>query len=731
VVSDLAQTLPIDPLDHGPSARQNVLRTLAVFRRRGWVPVVVTAAVTGALAVVSLLRPPDYEATGMVQLGMYSSAGLEPRSPAADALFDTHHRLLTSNAVVDAALAKLGVQLVDGPGRAEQREQFLKTITITPITNTFLIQVDARAADAAQAARTVNALMDAFIPFSDEFLGEHDTLRRRQLREEEQAVLAKLRDAEQRQRALYAAAGGMTDFDSQRAAPLAREQQLQERLTALQLERAQADAERDELARRVQLVERTDAVERLAGLAGDDPLVSPRREKIATIDVRLAGLSAQVPADRLEGLPEWRALKAELAAARRELRALLGDAARQGLAAAEARVKTLAAQEEQLRRLVDAQTDEVSRLNHLEGQFRAIGREVEWHERELEQTRSELRRLASRNIGGTGAVIIDRAEVPAQPRHRLGATLLLAAAIGSFFMGLMLIIIWDQLDDAIIRQDDLVGVGAPVLGQVPHLDLSRLDELTHLRGSSWAAEALGLIRTNIAVAAGGLRHQALLVTSAGPGEGKSFFTLNLATALARAGGRTLLIEADLRRPRIRPLLVLDERPEGLSDVLLGEATLDAVIRDTEFEGLDVLPSGPCPINPPDVLLRPSLEELLKRALQVYDHVVLDGPPARPLADASLLARQVHGVIHVARAGVSRRGALRAALEQIEAVGGRNLGVVLDDVTPEDEPAFQYAGYGPEVPARGQPVPGGFFVVLPTLDDAEDDAPARRNGDAVA
>ncbi|MCO5165848.1 MAG: polysaccharide biosynthesis tyrosine autokinase [Planctomycetes bacterium] len=706
----------LDPLDDPSAARRNVLRVLAVFRRRGWIPVLASGIAVAALAALSLMKPPTYTASGLVQLGLFSPAGLDPRSPAAMAMFETHHQLLTSHVVVDRAMEAFGYELAEGPERQDQRDEFLSALTIWPIKDTFLIHVEASTTDPRRSAAAVNTLMDAFIPFSEEFLASREVLREQQLRRDERRLLELLREAEERQKDLYERTG-YHNFDAQRASPLVRTQDLQGRLTAIQLERALAQTERSSYEQRVQQIANTPEIEQLAGLGGNDPLLQARRELIAELNVRLANLRAHVPPEKLEQLVEYREAEAQLESARRGFRELLSAAARAQMAMHAQREAALLAQERELGELIATERNTVSSLNQLEGQYRAVLRQIEFCERELDIVRNELRRIESRTVGGTGAMVVNAAQPPTKPKPRVGALNLIGAALAVFVMGLLGLVLWDHLDDEVMRPEDLEDTGVPLLGQVPRLDLTAVDELTHLRGSSWAAEALGLIRTNLAVASGGLRQGALLVTSGAAGDGKSFFSLNLATALARTGGRTLLIEADMRRPRIRPLLVLDDRDDGLSDVLVGEAPLEDVVRETEFDGLDFLPSGPCPLNPADVLLRPELEALLRTALERYDHVVIDGPPARPLADASLLARHVHGVVHVARVGASRRSIVRQGLEQIQAVGGRNLGLVLNDVTPEDDPAFRYDGYAPARPAGGDPVPGGFFVVLPQVPDA--------------
>lgn len=195
----------------------------------------------------------------------------------------------------------------------------------------------------------------------------------------------------------------------------------------------------------------------------------------------------------------------------------------------------------------------------------------------------------------------------------------------------------------------------------------------------------------------GLRGGAIVVTSGMPQEGKTFTSIQLAVVLAQTHTPTLLIEGDLRRPRVQSILgTLHKR--GLSDVLAGLATLEETCQETDFEGLHLLPSGTCPPNPTDLLARGRFDQVLQAALERYQSVVIDSPPVLGMADTSLLASHARGVLFVVRLNESRRRGVRSALEQIRASGAETAGLVVNGV-PNRSP---YGAYDSERPASAPP-----------------------------
>ena len=192
------------------------------------------------------------------------------------------------------------------------------------------------------------------------------------------------------------------------------------------------------------------------------------------------------------------------------------------------------------------------------------------------------------------------------------------------------------------------------------------------------SEAFRGLRTNIRFSGVDKPIRTLLVTSAGPTEGKSTTAANLAVTMAQAGLKVVLVDADLRRPRLHTIFDLHPRG-GLTGSLL-EGNMDGRLQSSQVEGLKVLPSGERPPNPSELLgsrrLRGLLDELAKNA----DVVVIDSPPVLPVTDAAVLAQDVDGVLLVVDAGETKRETVQRAVESLRQVGAYLIGVVLNRVS---------------------------------------------------
>lgn len=205
---------------------------------------------------------------------------------------------------------------------------------------------------------------------------------------------------------------------------------------------------------------------------------------------------------------------------------------------------------------------------------------------------------------------------------------------------------------------------------------------------SGVAEAYRSLRTNIQFYNVGERMRRLLVTSAGPNEGKSTTSSNLAITFAQTGNQVILLDADLRRPFLHRVFQVSNLV-GLTNVMVGESTLEEAIRPTEVPGLSVLTSGPIPPNPAEMLGSARMKEVLDQLSALADVVIIDSPPIIAVTDASVLAPQVDGVVLVAGAGLVNREMAQRAKAQLEAVGARILGVVLNGVDAEGSGYYYY------------------------------------------
>jgi polysaccharide biosynthesis transport protein len=302
-----------------------------------------------------------------------------------------------------------------------------------------------------------------------------------------------------------------------------------------------------------------------------------------------------------------------------------------------------------------------------------------------------------------GAQIAEPAAVPSTPvAPRPVRNAVLALALGAL-LGIGLAFTVELLDDRLHTRDELSALTQrPVLASIPLVKTLPNDNagamVTIGDPASVAAEAYRGLRTSIQfVTLDGPRR--LLMTSAMPGDGKSTTTANLGVVFAAIGFRTLLVDADLRRPKLSRLLELEsgELPlgdgPGLSTVLLGSHEVDDAIRTVAgVERLDLLPTGTLPPNPSELLSLPAADKLFAELGQRYDLVLVDTAPVLAVTDAQVLATKLDGVMLVVDASRATRTSTAAATGQITSVGARLLGTVWNRATGGMGDGYGY-GYG--------------------------------------
>jgi protein-tyrosine kinase len=207
---------------------------------------------------------------------------------------------------------------------------------------------------------------------------------------------------------------------------------------------------------------------------------------------------------------------------------------------------------------------------------------------------------------------------------------------------------------------------------------------------SAASEAYRTLRTNIQFAGLDQPCRCVVVTSATAGEGKTTSVANFGVVSAQAGSRVCLVDSDLRRPSLHRIFGV-ENSRGLTTALIEGSALAEVARPTRVPNLSLVTSGPLPPNPAELVGSKRMHELLQHAMTTYDLVLCDSPPVIAVADGVALAAQCDGVILIVRAGVVSHDLIRRAVEQIQSVKGKILGVVLNDVDLNRE-GYHYSYY---------------------------------------
>jgi capsular exopolysaccharide synthesis family protein len=324
---------------------------------------------------------------------------------------------------------------------------------------------------------------------------------------------------------------------------------------------------------------------------------------------------------------------------------------------------------------------------------------------DLDQARSNFTTLLQ-NYGsvqlaeaqsGNNVIVAAPAKVPTSPiRPRTKMNTLLAAVVGAMLaVGVAFLV--EFLDDTIKTPEDVEAtLAAATLGAVARSKNGEASQglITLEAPKSPISEAYRVLRTNVRFSNVDHPNQSLLVTSANPTEGKSTTVSNLGVVMAQAGQRVILVDSDLRRPRLQRVFELDNR-QGLTDALVSDgAELNGFLQDTAVPNLRVMTSGPLPPNPSELLSSQRMHQLVDRLKAEADVVLFDSPPVMAVTDASILAKQVDGVLLVVDSGQTRRGMAEQAYRTLQQVGASVLGVILNKIalTRGGYYYYYYSGY---------------------------------------
>jgi capsular exopolysaccharide synthesis family protein len=307
----------------------------------------------------------------------------------------------------------------------------------------------------------------------------------------------------------------------------------------------------------------------------------------------------------------------------------------------------------------------------------------------LDQGYLALVQLRDQEEGGQGAARLGIQNIEIERRARLRdvgqvqpskTAMFVLTVLAALLLSFGAAYLRDFLDDTIRSKADYERfLSLPQMGTIPKIpgkDPAERDASILKNPRSLVAEAFRAVRTGIIFSRRDEELRSFAITSAVPGEGKTTVAANLAITLAQADrGKVLLIDADLRKSRIHKALGV-ENTIGLTNCLVGSATFEEAVQSTDLESLHILPSGPMPPNPAELLGGRKMTEILKTARQAYEKVILDTPPLLAVTDPSLLAAQVEGTFFVIAVGRTAGRAVQRAVEVLKGVGVVPTGAIL-------------------------------------------------------
>ncbi|UCD90510.1 MAG: polysaccharide biosynthesis tyrosine autokinase [Desulfobacterales bacterium] len=565
---------------------------------------------------------------------------------------------------------------------------FIGRIEVSPVQESWLVDVSVSARDPVMAARMTNELVRAYIDQNletklmaakdaVEWLNERIDEEREKVEVAEKALL---RYKEKHQ----IITGFSSDAENITAQKLA---ELNNQVVEAESHRVEAETR---YRQAISLKGTPDMLDSIPEVLSND-LVNEIKKIEVTLFNRMSELSKKYGRKH----PKMVAIASEL----KELKKRKAVEAKRVVNSLKNEYKLALAREESLKQALAQQKDESLNLNKKAVQFGVLQREAESSRHMYELLIKRFKETSLIEEMKTGNIrVIDKAEVPQAPvGPNKNRNLMLAVVLG-LTLGMGLAFFLEYLDNTIKLPDEIKEqLKIPFLGPVPifspdgipmngHKDLVTIHD-----PKSTASEAYRSIRTGILYSSVDTAPQVIMMTSSGPLEGKTVSSSNMAVVMAKSESKVLLMDCDMRRPRVHKLFSID-REIGLSSILAGTSNIKGAIVPSPVKGLDILPVGPIPPNPSEILGSKRMRQFINALRKKYARIIIDSPPVSSITDAAVLARMVDSVMLVIRAGETPRPVIEYSLEQLKTVNANIMGAILNAVSVGWDSYYYYHYY---------------------------------------
>ena len=354
--------------------------------------------------------------------------------------------------------------------------------------------------------------------------------------------------------------------------------------------------------------------------------------------------------------------------------------------------------EEQIAQYYEQQRQEVIALNQQFTKYTLLQSEWELAKNQCNLLDERIKQLnVTEDVGALNISILEVARPETKPSEPQKARIMAFALMLGLMAGGGLALLRGWMDQKLHSADEISAIlGVPVLGIVPSMSkkqsIVERGQKVHKDSLSPIAEAYRTIRTAVFFGAPNGETKTILITSPAPGEGKTTMTSNLGIAMAQSGQKTLIIDADFRKPMQHNIFQTNHEDRGLSSVLAGMISSKEAIKSTEIKNLELLTCGPQIPNPSEMLNSESFSKLLEYLSEKYDRVIIDSPPVMPVTDAMIIAAICDITLLVLRAEKSTRKMSMQARDGLLSVGAHLLGAIVNDVSKSSRYGY-YSGYG--------------------------------------
>lgn len=683
---------------------------LHVLLMRRWVIIGVSFLVIFATALAVFLMTPVYKATCLLLIeptkinvtdfqevydpALSQFAGSEP---ARREFMETQFTLLTCRPIMERVFAKYNFGEKEEFRNADDPiPVFTDHFSVNPVRRTRLVEVSFEWKDPELAAEVVDYQVNTYIQdYRERRLGvTGGGLEALKVKADElRPKVAEAADALQK----FITEHGAVSLDQSQNIVVERLKMLNTQLTDLQNKRIELQSQIQSIGH---ALESRTPLEDLPEVM-DNPIMRDLKMEWIRTQQEISDLSERFGQNH----PELMAARAKLDAVRDKIEIEV----RSILSATHLDYQRSKEQEENILEALKEQTNEVMSLDNLRIEYQIL---KDAHDTLNNTYRAIIQRIEEIEISTAAGseedniFIIAPAKVPvkiARPKRK--QAVLLAVLFGPM-LGIALAFFLQYLDTTVKTREEVEQLtGIPVLGFVPALreelngggseagnERAAYDMLAIERPRSALAEAFRSLRTALSFSAGAQDVRSFLVTSPSPLEGKSLVSINLAFTFAQAGMKVLLVDSDMRKPRLHKTFDLPPSV-GLSNLLAGEGVggLNEAVHATRVENLFVLPSGPRPPNPAELLATKRMKALVREMEENFDRIIFDTPPVVNVTDSSILMHFVGGGLIVIRSFTTQRGLAQRASELLQGTQGRLLGIILNNA---DIPkgVYGYEGY---------------------------------------
>ena len=705
-----------DYYDLEPERRTPFKDYLHILRKRKWWVIWTFLGVVALTGLLILVMTPIYKSTTVLQITRDNPGGqiikadpmsLVPGGQDTSKFQETQYKILTSRAVAARVIDALKLQ--DTPEfqalkekdptapaeklKSEMIDLFQDKLVVTPIKDTYLVEVAFKSQDRELAKKVIDALAREYMLLAIDSRSQSFTLVNHWLEKQLHQLAGKVQ-ASQKKLFKFGQKHDFYSLEDKDNVIIQKYIEMSALLTKAQSERMSKEAQYRQIKEKGPD----------APLITNNPLIMNLRQELVAQTAKVSGLNRTF----LPGHPEMQEERAKMT----ELRGRLGSEVQRLQTSIKADYEAAVKAENLLTQAFEGQKDRLAQLQDNLVDFQILKRDAQTTEKLYQALLVRMGETAvASTMVASNVAVIDPPETPFEPYLPKPFLFLMLSGVTGLFLGVGAAFLVEYLDTSIKTTEDMERVvQLPSLGVVPLFQKDSRDgkngnlpaSVSGVRGllarlkkrngqsilpgdldmvmikhpRSVMAESIRHLRTSLMLSISGGPPAVIVVTSPHPGEGKSTIAVNLATALAQDGRRVVLLDCDLRRPRLNSVFRVTSTP-GLTSYLTGAATKEDILKPTEVDNLVFIPAGPVPPSPTELLNSQAFKNMLLELRQDFHHLIIDTPPTLGFADSRVVSVQADGVLLVVKHQSTTREAGRQTRLLFSQVHARILGMILN------------------------------------------------------